>query len=76
MVGAFVTAMSVQLGYPVQGWVAIEEPEFIVIGASGDRYRCDKETKYTEVDKPPVMPSTVRTILDKYNDVHSKEILT
>jgi len=73
MVGMFVTAKSSQLGYPVQGWVAVEEPELIIVGMSGHRYRCDKGTKYVEVDNPPIMPPKVQSVLDEYRNAQNEE---
>jgi len=66
MIGSFVTARSRHLGYSVQGWIAMEYPVLIVIGQNGDRYHCDKESKYTEVDNPPVLTDAVREIINRY----------
>lgn len=73
MVGSFVTTKSSQLGYPVQGWIAVEEPKLIVVGMSGHQYCCDKKTKYLEVINPPMMPDNVQVILDTYVNPKNNE---
>ena len=67
MIGTFVSARSIVLCCTVQGWVAMEEPELIVVGQDGQRYFCDKTTKYVVVDNPPQTTKKVRALLQEYS---------